>query len=320
MKNILIYIAVILILLMLFLPLIALSSQAALEKRENPVKNEEVLVNTEEKFKVQLTKTGEIGEVLVGDYIFGVVAAEMPLSYSEEALKAQAVAAYTFALRRKAENEDKPYDITDSPDTDQHYISEAEANEKWGEKADEYKQKLKKAVGEVKGEFIAFSGEPILALYHSSSGGKTEDIKNVFGTELPYLVSVDSLGDLMDKDYESKAKFTAEEFKNLIGENADLSGALNTWVGATKHRENGYVESIMIGGKAFSGVEIRKIFSLRSANFELSYDEGFIFTVRGYGHGVGLSQTGAEYMAKQGGNYKEILLWYYKNTEILKKN
>ena len=320
MKNILIYIAVILILLMLFLPLIALSPKAKEESGQSGAEGEEVVVNTTEKFNVQITKTGEISEVLAEDYIFGVVAAEMPASYSEEALKAQAVAAYTYALYRKAENADKPYDITDSPDTDQHYISAAEAQEKWGERAEEYGQKLKAAVAAVKGEFIAFSGEPILALYHSSSGGKTENIKDVFGVEYPYLVSVDSLGDVLEKDYESRVKITTEEFKNLMGERVDLSGALNTWVGATKHRENGYVESVSVGGKAFSGVEIRKIFSLRSANFELSYDGEFIFTVRGYGHGVGLSQTGAEYMAAQGGTYKEILLWYYKNTEILKKN
>lgn len=320
MKNILIYIAVILILLMLFLPLIALSPQSVVKGGGETIEKEEISSSEAEKFKVQLTETGEIKEITAADYVFGVVAAEMPLSYSEEALKAQAVAAYTYALYRKAENADKPYDITDSPDTDQHYINYEKAKEKWGERAAEYEEKLKKAVGEVKGEFIAFSGEPILALYHSISGGKTENVNDVFGVEYPYLVSVDSLGDLMDKNYESKAKFTTEEFKKLIGENADLSGTLNTWVGETRHRPNGYVESVRIGGKAISGVEIRKIFSLRSANFELSYDDGFIFTVRGYGHGVGLSQTGAEYMAKQGGTYKEILLWYYKDTEILKKN
>lgn len=320
MKNILIYIAVILILLMLFLPLIAISPQSVAKGNEENFKTEEISATEAEKFKVFLSQTEEISEIKAEDYIFGVVAAEMPLSYSEEALKAQAVAAYTYALRRSKENADKPYDITDSPDTDQHYISMEKAKEKWGEKAGEYEEKLRKAVNEVKGEFIAFSDEPILALYHSSSGGKTENIKDVFGTELPYLVSVDSLGDIMDKEYESKADFSVEEFEKLMGEHTDLSGPLNTWVGGTKHRENGYVESINIGGKAFSGVEIRKIFSLRSANFELSFDEGFIFTVHGYGHGVGLSQTGAEYMAKQGGTYKEILLWYYKGTEILRKN
>ena len=320
MKNILIYLAVALILLMLFLPLISLNGTGTALGGVEEIKIEEITAGESEKFSVLISETGQTEEIPVADYIFGVVAAEMNASFHTEALKAQAVAAYTYALRRRAENADKPYDITDSPSTDQHYINEASAREKWGDKADEYVEKIKGAVAAVEGEFVAFSGEPILALYHSASGGKTEDIKNVFGTELPYLVSVDSLGDILSEEYSSECKFSNEEFKKLVGENADLSGEISSWVGETRHRENGYVESVMIGGKALSGVQIRKLFSLRSANFDIKYDNGFIFTVRGYGHGVGLSQTGAEYMARQGGTYKEILLWYYKNTEILKEN
>lgn len=320
MKNILIYLAVALILLMLFLPLISINGSGNALGGAESEKTEEKAVQKSEKFSVLISETGKIEEIPAADYIFGVVAAEMNASYHPEALKAQAVAAYTYALRRKGENAEKQYDITDSPNTDQHYITEAAAREKWGDKAEEYSEKIKNAVSAVEGEFVAFSGEPILALYHSCSGGKTEDIKNVFGTELPYLVPVDSLGDLLSDEFSSECLFSNEEFKKLVGENADLSGEISTWVGETRHRENGYVESVLIGGKALSGVEIRKIFSLRSANFDIKYDNGFVFSVRGYGHGVGLSQTGAEYMAQQGGGYKEILLWYYKGTEILKKN
>lgn len=320
MKNILIYLAVALILLMLFLPLLSINGVSnALGDTQSP-QNEQVTAKEGEVFSVLISQTGEVKEIPVKEYVFGVVAAEMNASFHSEALKAQAVAAYTYALRRKAENNDKSYDITDSPDTDQHYINESAAREKWGDKADEYSEKIKAAVAAVEGEYIACSGEPILALYHSCSAGKTEDIKDVFGSELPYLVSVDSLGDILSGEYSSECKFSNEEFKNLVGENADLSGEISSWVGETRHRENGYVESVLIGGKALSGVEIRKLFSLRSANFTIKYDNGFIFSVRGYGHGVGLSQTGAEYMACQGGTYKEILLWYYKDTEILKKN
>ena len=317
MKNIFVYIAALLIILMLFLPLISIKDSKA---EENKTQIEEISLENEKSFKVLITETDEIKEISANDYIFGVVAAEMPALYSEEALKAQAVAAYTYALRRKQDNKDKGYDITDSPDSDQHYISFDAAKEKWGEKAEEYTAKIKNVVASVEGEYIAFSGEPILALYHSCSGGKTEDAKDVFSQELPYLVSVDSSLDIMDKDYSCEQRFLVQEFSSLLEKSVNFSGEAAGWIKEIKHRGNGYVESVTVCDKTFSGTDFRKIFSLRSANFNIKFDNGFVFSVRGYGHGVGLSQSGAEQMAKQGGTYKEILLWYYKNTEILKKN
>lgn len=317
MKNIYVIIVALLILCMLFLPLISLGGK---ETQKAPEK-EPISVINEEKITVLNSETGENMQMKISDYIFGVVAAEMPAEYSEEALKAQAVASYTYALHKIKENADKPYDLTDSYTSDQHYITYEKASEKWGENAEKYTEKIKNAVKSVEGEYISYSGEPILALYHAISGGKTENCADVFSVEHPYLISTDSMGDLLEDDYLSYLSVTPEEFKTAFEDKVILSSDMRIWVTDIKHRENGYIKSINISGKEISGTEIRSIFSLRSANFDLSYDgKNFNFTVRGYGHGVGMSQAGAEYLAKQGGTYKEILMWYYKNCEIVKKN
>lgn len=317
MKNIYVIIAALLILFMLFLPLISLGGK----QTENLPETEPQLGSEEETITVLNSETGENMVLKMSDYIFGVVAAEMPAEYSEEALKTQAVAAYTYALYKCKENADKPYDITDSYLSDQHYITLQQAQEKWGEEAQKHTEKIKNAVKSVEGEYISFSGEPILALYHAISGGKTENAIDVFSISLPYLVSTDSIGDLLEDEYLSTLSLSSQQFSELLKDKLTLSSNPKEWVTDIKHRDNGYVGSVTICGKEFSGTEIRSIFSLRSANFDLNFDgTNFNFTVRGYGHGVGLSQTGAEYMAKQGGTYREILGWYYKNCEIVKKN
>ena len=321
MKNIYVILAALLILFMLFLPLIALGGKQTQDLPPiEPTHDTQTQENNESTITVLNSETGENTKMNISDYIFGVVSAEMPAEYSEEALKAQAVAAYTYALYNKKENADKPYDITDSPNTDQHYISYEKACEKWGENAPKYSEKIKNAVKSVEGEYISFSGEPILALYHAISGGKTEDIADVFGVSLPYLVSSDSIGDLLENDYQTSVSLTPQQFSALLEDKVTLSGEAKNWVSDVKHRDNGYVKSVTICGKEFKGTEIRSIFSLRSANFDINFDGSFNFTVRGYGHGVGLSQSGAEYMAKQGGTYKEILMWYYKNCEIVRES
>ncbi len=321
MKNIYVIIAALLILCMLFLPLIAIGGKQTEDLPNIPPSTDTDTEKKEETITVLNSETGQNMKMNISDYIFGVVSAEMPAEYCEEALKAQAVAAYTYALYKIKENADKPYDITDSFATDQHYISEQEAQQKWGEQAVTYTEKIKNAIKSVEGEYISYSGEPILALYHAISGGKTENILDVFSVELPYLVSCDSIGDLLDKEYQSTVSLTQEQFGTLLKDKVTLSGDAKNWVGQVQHRDNGYVKSVAICGKEFKGTEIRSIFSLRSANFDLSFDGvSFNFNVRGYGHGVGMSQTGAEYMAKQGGTYKEILMWYYKNCEITKQN
>lgn len=316
MKNIYVIISLTLIFFMLLLPLLSLSTEAK-ENVQNIAQTGSFLnveASKSGKIKVKISESGEIKEIDEKDYILGVLAAEMSAESEAEALKAQAVAAYSFMLVRKSENAAGEYDITDSYLTDQHYIDEQKQNEKWGEKAAENREKLKKIVNSVAGEYLCFDGKPALALYHAISGGKTESALDVYGKEYPYLISCDSLGDLFAAGYQSTAEVTAQEFCQKLGVNENDIKKIEL-----SCRPNGYIDTLKIGEKSFSGRDIRTAFSLRSANFQVNVkDDKVIFSVCGYGHGVGMSQAGACYLAAQGSTYKEILLWYYKGCTIEK--
>lgn len=276
-------------------------------------------VGTAQVFRISDAETDTVTEMPPKEYIFGVVAAEMPALYDEEALKAQAVAAYTFACYRRAENADKAYDLTTDFSTDQSFISEEKAREKWGDKADEYCKKLKNAIDAVENLAVTYDGKPILAVYHALSSGKTEDCKNVWGGAYPYLKAAASPGDILAPDYISKAVFSAEEVKNKLSERCALSGEPSGWFKKAERTPSGTVTGIEAGGSTLSGSEMRTLFSLRSSNFEVAFKDGeFCFTVYGYGHGVGMSQYGADYMAKQGSDFKEILLHYYSGCKVEK--
>ena len=245
-------------------------------------------------------ESGTVTEMTPEEYIFGVLAAEMPALYDKEALKAQAVAAYTFALNRQTENADKDYDITTDMGTDQSFITEEKAREKWGDKADEYCDKLKGAVKEVENFAVTYDGKPILAVYHAISSGKTEDCENVWGKAYPYLKSVASPGDSLAPDYISKAVFSADDLRDKLSKTIELSGEPQDYFGKTERTASGTVKSIEVCGSDLSGGEIRSALSLKSSDFEVLYKDGeFVFTVYGYGHGVGMSQFGANTMAKQ---------------------
>ena len=263
---------------------------------------------------------GKTEEFSRADYIFGVVAAEMPALYHEEALKAQAVAAYTFAVIKKEQNTALEYDITSDHTVDQSFITEQKAREKWGDNAEEYIAKIKKAVAETEGELICYKGEPITAFYHAISGGKTEDPKNVWGKALPYLKPTLSTGDTLAKNYITEVIFTAEELAEKLSGEVKLSGEPEKFFGDFKTTESGTVSEIKVCSEKISGFKIQSLLCLRSANFEVKYaDEKFIFTVKGAGHGVGMSQNGANFMANQGSSYKEILTYYYNGCSVEKK-
>ncbi len=260
---------------------------------------------------------GEIQKLSAKDYIRGVVAAEMPALYEAEALKAQAVAAYTFACYRKSTKGDTEHDITADSKTDQAYTSDAACHEKWGDKADEYLDKIAAAVDAVEGELLTYNGECALSVYHAMSSGTTTACYDVWGKDLPYLVSVASVGDTLDSDYLTTAQFSEAELKEKLLPLAEINGEPQDWFKNLKVADSKRVVELELCGKSVSGGEIASALELRSANFEISYEGGtFTFTVRGYGHGVGMSQVGANYMAKQGSSYKEILYHYYKGCEI----
>lgn len=271
-----------------------------------------------EKIHLKLAKNGKIIDIDILEYLTGVLAAEIDASYETEAIKAQAVAAHTMALYRKNENSDKDYDVTDDPSADQGYIDVSARREKWGDSFDKNESKISKAVIAVMSKTITYKDKPILAAYCDISGGKTESAKNVWGVDLPYLQPVESVGDMLAEKYISTVTYTKDEFSSIASAlDIKLKGDADSWVGSSSCSDSGTVQSIKLGGKSFTGAKIRSTFSLRSANFDIEYSGGkFIFTVRGNGHGVGMSQYGANYMAKKGSKYDEIIQWYYTNVQI----
>ena len=301
-----------LIVFLLLLPLTVLGQPSA--PVNDTVKFEEVTVT--KYFKILNTDTNQISEISYDDYIFGVVAAEMPALYEIEALKAQAVAAHTFALHRKVTNAGKGYDITNDFTVDQAFITEGKAREKWGDKAEEYITKIRGAVEATKNLAITYNGEIALSVYHAISSGKTEDCKNVWGGNRPYLVSVESLGDKLSANYLSEKSITASELKKLYS-NINFKGKESEYLKNIEKTPAGTVKTISLCGTEIKGSELRKMLDLNSSCFDIAYKDGaFKFTVYGYGHGVGMSQNGANYMAQQGAEFEEILCHYYTGCRI----
>ncbi len=279
-----------------------------------------------ESFKV-IFPDGSICEMSAKDYVFGVLAAEISPDAPEQALKAQAVCAYTFASRKKADRKVSPpselggADISADYHIDQGFLTKDQVREKWGEKADEYEQKLKGIVEETAGISVKYGGDYALTLYHAISAGRTESAQNVFGEDIPYLIPVQSVGDILCTECCSTAECSRDEFSQKIKSISDLTETefSNGFIGQKQCSDSGTVLSIELFGQSFSGKDIRNAFSLRSANFDIEYDEdkGAVrFSVRGYGHLVGMSQKGAEIMAENGSDYKEILLHYYPGCEV----
>lgn len=304
--------------IMLLLPLSVIGKENEIPKKQIATQVSAPVKESEKTFKVLDKESGKITEMSAEDYVFCVVAAEMPALYNKEALKAQAVAAYTFALKRSDENRNKEYDITTDYTKDQSFITPDKAKEKWGEKAEEYTSKIKSAIDETKGYKITYDNKPILAVYHAVSNGKTMDSANVWGVALPYLKSVLSEWDKLYENYISEAVFTTDEIKEKFSE-VQFKDQEEKFFTVTKHTESSAVKEVNICGNKFTGEEIRERLNLRSTSFEVSFADGkFKFTIYGYGHGVGMSQYGAECMAKKGSDFKEILTYYYTDCKIEK--
>ena len=286
-------------------------------KTESPSKTEEpYFPPARDSFRVLDMTDDTVTVISAQDYLFGVVAAEMPLSYEPEALKAQAVAAYTFACYRRRANRERSYDLTTDSMLDQSFTDRAKAKEKWGEKAEENEKKLDAVLKEVSGQYLTYDGQPILAVYHAISPGKTESSEAVWGSALPYLQPVSSPNDTLSPDYISRVTFSAEKLASLLSEECELSGDAGDYFKNIKKTPSGTVEEVTVCGKTISGGRIRALLGLRSAAFEISYEKEFTFTVYGYGHGVGMSQYGAGQMAKQGSDYREILEHYYTGCTL----
>ena len=270
--------------------------------------------------KVMSVNGNNITEMSLKEYLLGVIAGEMNASYHEEAIKAQIIAAHTLLLYTKEHNTKdlKGADITDSYALHQAFLSPEKQKEKWKGNYETYREKIEECIDEVGNLALQYNNEYICAVFHAISNGQTENAADVWGGKYPYLVSVSSIGDKLSPAYQSQVTFTEKEFKEKLKEsNLKFDDKPEKWIEKITNTETGMVKTITICGKSFKGTEIRKLFDLRSSTFACKYDNGeFIFTVNGYGHGAGMSQYGANYMAQQGFNYKEILKHYYTDVEI----
>ena len=269
----------------------------------------------------------KVMEMDLEEYLCGVICAEMPVSFPYEALKAQAVAARTYIVKRcenvAPSDEHKGAMVCTSSAHCNAWLSKEERMSKWNKsEAEGNWNKIVSAVNDTSGEIMTYDGAPITAVFYAISSGKTENAEDVWGGNVPYLQSAESPYDTQAPGYSSTATFSKEEFKNIIlssGKGADLSASPKNWYKNENRSEGGAVLSCNIGGAVFKGTEIRSLFSLRSHNYTLSYADGtFTFNVKGYGHGVGMSQWGAKYYAEEGKNYKDILKIYYSGISFHK--
>ena len=315
--------------IMLILPVAALKEFAPstdkstnshiISTTENTV-NDDNQQQKDDTITVFLSSQNQNVEMDMFEYICGSVAAEMPLAYHEEALKAQAVTCYTNALRLKLNTEKtNNADISDNTAIHQGYINEAERRAKWGNDFEKYESKLKNVVNSVKNQAIYYNEQLIVAAFFAISCGKTENSGNLWSESVPYLTSVESQGDCLSPQYATSVSFSLDEFvSKMKNTKAEFNiNSLTNAVAITKISPTGTVLKAEINGNSYTGEEIRSIFSLRSPVFTVnSTDSAITFNVLGYGHGIGMSQYGADYFARQGYTYKEILMHYYTGVVI----
>lgn len=277
-------------------------------------------------FKLYNHKTKKVETVSVRDYLIGVVGAEMPASFHSEALKAQAVASHTYALNMKEQQQKSPNkslngaDLSTDPATSQSYMTKEELKEFYGEHFETYYKKISEAVDSVIDKVIIYQNEPIAAAFHSISGGLTEDPANVWGKSLDYLKPVLSDGDFLAPDYESRVTLTTDEVKaKLSAKFSDIQWTAEPekWITVKTLTDSKSVKEADVCGTTVSGADLRSALGLNSAYFTVSFAEGkFTFDVKGKGHGVGMSQYGADYLARQGKSYEDILKYYYSDVTI----
>ena len=265
--------------------------------------------------RVKRDSTGTIDKVPFEEYIIGVVAGEMPASFNIEALKAQAVAARSYVLTKMNQNRDNDYDIVDTI-SNQVYLDDSKLRQNWGDNYEANISKIRDAVLSTRGEYLTYNGEVVNAFFFSTSVGKTENCVDVFGGNLPYLVSVDSSWDEeVSPVFAVEKSFTLDEFYDGLG----LPYADNVEIKILDTTSTGRIKKISINDVEYTGSEVASKLSLRSAFFEIIQDNAVIhINTKGYGHGVGMSQYGALGMANNGYDYKEILKHYYTNVEISK--
>lgn len=310
----------------LLLPYLIVSLVERREEEKNEAKKME---NREEMVIPQLIKVyikdeDRVEEIEISQYLKEVVSAEMPADFHIEALKAQAVAARTYLLNRKNAflDSEKPEchkgaDICTDSTHCKAWIGEEKRRGLWGDMADENWDKISRAVDETAGVIITYEEEPISAVFHSTSSGMTENSEDVWGGSVPYLRSIESQGDKISPKYSSESSFTVQNYKSIA--ESKISGVdwgMGLYSDIVRSDAGGII-SIKVGGVAIKGTEFRNIYSLRSTNVEIQTDGEMIkMSAKGYGHGVGMSQYGANYLANQGMGYEDILKTYYSGVDV----
>ena len=254
--------------------------------------------------------TGQAVTLPLREYLIGAVAAEMPVSWPDEALKAQAVAAHSYVLYRRDH----------SPARRQGCLTDAVLHSYWGTAYAANYARLSALVDAVQTQVLYYGDAPAGTSYFAMSNGRTEASENVWGTALPYLVPVDSSTDTAADNYEYTLNLSAAQLQQLLAERLGIAADLSQqaqWFGTPVLTSSGYVDSLPVCGQTVQGTALRKALGLRSACFTVVCQSGtFSFTTRGYGHGVGMSQWGAKALAEQGADYRTILAHYYPGTEL----
>ncbi len=272
-------------------------------------------------FRVMDTATGEVSTWDVRDFLIGTVACEMYATYHEEALKAQAVAAYTYYRYEQEQQRADPAaslkgaDFSDVPGAFPDGYTTDGLRARWGDRFEEYYAKVSAAVDAVLGVTVTYDGAPARTVYHAISGGKTESAQTVWGTDYPYLQPADSPGDVLSPHYETVVTYSVAEIAAALDLPAPDSA--EGWIGDCALSDAGTVTALEIGGESFSGTTLRVKLPLRSPCFSVKTEgEQVTFTVHGYGHNVGMSQYGADYMARQGFTWQDILNHYYTGVTV----
>lgn len=280
------------------------------------IKDEEITFNFSSNTIVRVYREESkiIEKVPIEQYVVGVVSGEMPASFNYEALKAQAVASRTYVMYQMQVHKNDEYDVYDSVNS-QVYLSEEQLKEKWKDKYVENINKVKQAILDTSGQFLTYNGEVIESFFFSTSVGYTENSEDVFSLELPYLRSVESKWDSISPAYIDQKTLKKEEFFNLLS--LDNSNTLDIEI--IEKTSTGRIKQIKINGKVLTGKQVCSKLQLRSTFFEIKEESGnVVINTKGYGHGVGMSQYGANGMASSGFTYDEILKYYYTDVEIEK--
>lgn len=297
------------------------------DKKENTIKKN-IYTFDRDYFNLYDKSSDKVIKVNVSDYVVGAIAAEMPSTFHTEALAAQGIAALSYAIFNAQMQEQKPdpnlkgADFSVDIENRQGYATFDKIKAFYGDNWNYNWQKIKDAAQVAEKYILTYNDKPIAAAYHAISSGNTEKSENVWGESLPYLTAVSSSADILAKDYKTTVIISPEDIKEKLAiVDAKFLQDINTWFEVISRSDSGYVTEIRVGNKTISGLDFRNLVGLRSSCFSIERQgNNFMIIVCGYGHGVGLSQNGADYMARQGSSFEEILSHYYPNTTLMNFN